>query len=153
MNLGLTLEEVRGAVLRLLGHEIPAEGVSKNRAWPKAAQPSTASERIRSLENQLWNLRVLLGAVAGAVASSLLSSDMGVVIAGLVLGGFLAGVGGRILGALVGGITGLLLGCAHLSSNGGGLVGALLGALAGVLLAEMGGPPDGPGFFRSRQKT
>jgi hypothetical protein len=176
MNLGLKLADVRKEVLQLLGHEIPSEENCSGRVlmhrWsrespkqdgtpekessnssPEETPPSAEHQRIRSLEKQLWHLRVLLGAVAGAVAGALLSSDKGVVVVGLVLGGIFAGLGGRILGAVAGGITGLLLGSMHLSGEGGGLAGALLGALAGVLIAEIGGPPDGRGFFRSRRKT
>jgi hypothetical protein len=148
MNLGLKLEEVRSEVLQWLGREIPAENPSSVPPRSKVVPPSAESERIRSLEAQLWNLRVVLGAAAGAGASALLSAEKEVVVVGLILGGLVAGLGGRILGAVVGGITGFLLGATHMPGQVGIVGGVLLGALAGVLIAETGGTSG----FRSRRK-
>jgi hypothetical protein len=138
-NLGLKLEDVRGEVLRLLGREIPTEKSSNIPPYPKIVQPCAERERIRSLEQQLWNVRIVLGALAGALAGSLLAAGLGGVL-GSIIGGIVAALGRRIPAAVVGGVTGVLLGSAHLPSEGGGLAGALLGALAGVLIAESGGP-------------
>ncbi|HTU17351.1 MAG TPA: Clp protease N-terminal domain-containing protein [Gemmataceae bacterium] len=147
MNLGVKLEDVRGEVLRLLGCEIPVEKSSDIPPYSTPLRPCVDRERIRSLERQLWNLRVLLGAASGAVASALIWSDKGIAIEGLILGGIIAGLGGRLLGALAGGIVGALLASVHLPHEGGGLVGALLGALVGFLIAEIGEPPDRRGFL------
>lgn len=168
-NLGLTLDEVRGVVLSLLGYipeyarwcmmlgrkvraalrlvggKIPAE---KNRDKPPDPEfvPTCAEhERIRSLEQQLWNVRIVLGALGGALAGALLQAQFGAVM-GLLLGGLVAGLGWRTVGVLAGGSVGILLGCMHLPNDGGGLAGALLGALAGYLIAEIGGPNNSHGF-------
>lgn len=141
VNLGLKLQEVRGEVLRLLGREIPEEKSSNIPPRPKAIQPCAERERIRSLEQQLWNVRIVLGALAGALAGSLLAAGLGGVL-GSIIGGIVAALGWRVPAAVVGGVTGVLLSSAHLPSDGGGLAGALLGALMGILIAEIGGPPQ-----------
>ncbi len=160
-NFGLTFQEVHGEVLRLVGREIPVEQSSDIPPRPNPVPPPVDGERIqrleqrlnnerqriRSLEKQLWNLRVLLGATVGTIASALIWADKGVAVEGLILGGIIAGLGGRILGALAGGITGMLLASVHLPGEGGGLAGALLGALAGFLIAEIGGPTDRRDFL------
>lgn len=174
MNLGLKLSDVRKEVLQILGYRIESEeahiGRTVVRRWSKPDQsqeaamiemgsrnsssqieilPSADRERIRSLERQLWNLRVLLGATVGAIAGALLRADKGVGVAveGLILGGILAGLGGRILGTLAGGILGAQLAFVHLGDASGGVAGALLGALAGFLIFEIGEMPGERGFF------
>ncbi len=62
INLGLTLEGIREETLRLLGREIPKEKLRKRKRVPQV--PQMAMERIRSLERQLWNIRVVLGALS-----------------------------------------------------------------------------------------
>src|SRR5262249_9722619 len=106
-------------------------------------------ERIRSLEQQLWNVRILLSALLGAITGALLFAQFGSIV-GLLLGGLVAALGWRTLGILVGGIVGALLGSTHLPNEGGGLAGVLLGALVGFLIAEIGGPSDGRGFFHRK---
>lgn len=169
MNLGLTFSEVREEVLNLLGHgsekkvhdvtvhlprplmrpplseEIIVMGNSCNGSSQGEAPPTPERERIRSLEQQLWNVRIVLGALAGALAGSLLAAGLGTVL-GSIVGGVVAAFGWRIPAALVGGVTGILLGSAHLPSDGGELAGALLGALAGFLIVEIGQPSDHRGF-------
>jgi hypothetical protein len=154
MNLGLKLADVRKEVLQILGHDIAPEESHSGRVlvrrWSRPCQSEenasktkderlTESDRIRSLEQQLWNVRIVLGALAGALAGALLGSQMGAVL-GLLLGGGVAAFGRRIPAALLAGGAGLVLGSAHLPTNGGSLAGALLGALVGVLIAEIGRP-------------
>jgi hypothetical protein len=138
-NLGLALDDVRGEVLRLLGRPIPKEKASTNSPPPKVVPTSTDSKRIRSLERQLWNVRVILGAIVGAIAGVLLAASTGAVL-GLILGGGVAALGRRIPAALIAGIAGVMLGSVHLPVEGGGVAGALLGALVGFLIAEIGRP-------------
>jgi hypothetical protein len=168
MNLGLKLSDVRKEVLQILGYEIASEE-SCNGPSPEEAPPSAEQERIQSLEKQLanmrcllealpedqcgsrdlsqqlWNVRVVLGALTGSLAGVLLAAPLGGVL-GLILGGVVAAIGWRIPAALAGGISGALLGSAHLPREGGGLSGALLGALAAILIAEIGSPSDRRGF-------
>jgi hypothetical protein len=165
MNLRLNLHDVREDVLELLGHPRSAkrsdsDGVQKAPLLTAAEEGirwlekkiQNDRERIGSLERQLWSLRVLLGAAAGAIASALIWKDKGLVVEGLILGGIIAGLGGRILGVLAGGITGASLASVHLGSDGGGLAGALLGALAGFLIAEIGGTTGSRGFLGNWRK-
>jgi hypothetical protein len=161
LNLGLRQQDVRKEVLQLLGYEIASEekigGPALVRRWarsrrkPEGAsqgepQPSADSERIRSLEQQLWNVRVVLGALVGTIAGAVLLAPFGAVI-GLLVGGLVAALGWRILGGLAGLGVGGQLGYTHLHNEGGGLSGALLGAVLGFLIAEIGGATDGRGFL------
>ena len=144
LNLGLKLKDVDFEVLNRLA--FPPKKDSNNTSFSKTSQPQTLSERIHSLEQQLWNVRIVLGALVGAIAGTLLLAQFGAVM-GLLLGGLVAALGWRTLGILSGGSVGILLGCTHLSDDGGGLAGGLLGALVGYLIAEIGGPADGRGFL------
>jgi ribosomal protein L37AE/L43A len=175
MNLGLKLEDVREAVLNLLGQnptrpKCPSCGkpmlkrVSKSgpflgcSGYPECRTTmqfgsartnvplSSTSESVRSLEQQLWNVRVLLGALCGVLAGALLAASIGAVL-GLILGGTVAALGRRIPAVLAGGATGILLGAEHLPNEGGSLAGVLLGALTGLLIAEVGSPFDPRRFF------
>jgi len=157
MNLGLKLGEVREVILVMLGHIPVTEGWvrrwqqrAKNRLSYNSAtedknssqakediDPSANNKRIRSLEQQLWNVRIVLGALVGAIAGTHLLAQFGSMM-GLLLGGLIAALGWRTLGILAGGVVGVLLGCTHLPDDGGGLAGALLGAVAGFLIAEVG---------------
>ena len=155
MNLGLKLAYVREEVLHLLlGHERESEESHSGRVlvrrWSRSCRREeresktkderlTESDRIRSLEQQLWNVRIVLGALAGALAGALLAAQMGAVL-GLLLGGGVVALGRRIPAALLAGGAGLMLGSAHLPMDGGGVAGALLGALVGFLIAEIGRP-------------
>jgi hypothetical protein len=158
MNLGLRLEDIREEVLITLGHsQVPEdwnwrrllrarkgevnsvanEEVGGKDSAEAANDVSANDERIRSLELQLWNTRVVLGALVGAIAGTFLFAQFGAVM-GLLLGGLVAALGWRTLGVLAGGTVGTLLGCSHLLSDGGGFAGALLGALVGLLISEIG---------------
>jgi hypothetical protein len=160
-NLGLKLSDVRKEVLQVLGYEIASEesysGRTLVRRWSRESrnqsglpqeEPSLSEEQkqLRSLEQQLWNVRVVLGALAGALVGALLFASLGSVI-GLLVGGLVAALGWRILGVLAGGGAGALLGCVQLLNEWGGLAGALLGALVGFLIAEIGGPSDRRRFW------
>jgi hypothetical protein len=138
LQLGIKMEDIRGEVFRLLGREIPVEKSSAIPPRPKPLQLGVERERIRSLEQQLWNVRLALGALVGALAGVLLFTSLGAVI-GLLVGGVVAALGWRFVGILAGGGAGALLGCVHLEGDGGGFVGALLGALLGDLIADIGG--------------
>lgn len=168
MNLGLKLEEVREETLLLLGITPATEGweqrrqkrfknrtsenmmPEENRYHPSKDDPIPSSDRqkIRSLEQQLWNVRVVLGAVVGALAGALLFAQIGAVV-GLLLGGLVAALGWRTLGVLAGGGVGALLGCTHLPNEGGGLASGLLGTLVGFLIAEIGRTTERGRPFRS----
>jgi ATP-dependent Clp protease ATP-binding subunit ClpA len=161
INLGLSTLKLREEVLNLLGHQTTIErkngelvvriprplmceaqqtiSQTENQAPSTANEipPSPERERIRSLEQQLWNVRVLLGALVGTLAGVLLFTSLGAVI-GLFVGGVVAALGWRSVGMLAGGGAGALLGSAHLTGDGGGFAGALLGALAGFLIADIG---------------
>jgi len=147
MNLGLRLPDIRKEVLQLLGYKIESEEkssgatvyLSRPLMCDSRRETTAEPERIRSLEQQLWNVRVMLGALTGAIAGALIAASIGSVL-GLILGGGMAALGRRILAALAGSITGVLLACTHLPSDGGRIGGALLGALVGFLIAEIGGP-------------
>jgi len=149
MNLGLKLEDTREEVLQLLTGKSAAERVAEKSSKvpsiriPKPPQTLAEREQIRSLEQQLWNVRIVLGALLGAIAGTLLLAGFGAVI-GLLLGGLVAALGWRTLGVLAGGSVGVLLGCAHLPNDGGGLAGALLGALVGFLVSEIGSRSNKP---------
>ncbi|HEY7313610.1 MAG TPA: Clp protease N-terminal domain-containing protein [Gemmataceae bacterium] len=154
MNLGLKLADVRKGVLQILGQEKASEESHSGRVlvrrWSRSCRSedsasktkderSTESDRLRSLEQQLWNVRIMLGALAGALAGTLLAASTGTVL-GLIVGGSVAALGRRIPAALIAGIAGLMLGSAHLPVDGGGVAGALLGGLVGFLIAEIGRP-------------
>ena len=165
INLGVTPIDLREEVLILLGHNKRGEkksdesivhlphplmceanqaiGEEKNRSIPTGNDVLLAAERerIRSLEQQLWNVRIVLGALVGTLAGVLLFASIGAVI-GLLLGGLVAALGWRTLGVLAGGGVVTLLACSYLPNEGGGLAGALLGALAGFLIADIGRSPD-----------
>jgi Uma2 family endonuclease len=136
-NLGLDLDKVRRMTLAVLG--CGTATVQRTALTAPVAPPDRSPDHLRTLERQLWNLRVLLGAVVGALAGGVLAAETGAVV-GLLVGGVVAGLGRFLPAALAGGITGILLGSAHLASEGGGVTGALVGALAGVLLVEVGRP-------------
>jgi hypothetical protein len=147
INLGLNLKDVQFEVLNYpMRVMFPKKKDSKDSALSRNAQRPPQDERIRSLEQQLWNVRIVLGALVGAIAGVLLLAQFGAVM-GLLLGGLVAALGWRTLGVLAGGSVGVFLGCTHLSNDGGGLAGALLGALVGFLIAEIGEPADGRGFL------
>ncbi len=135
MNLGLKSKDVRFAVLNYLAFGPKTD--SENTLPLKDAPPQAQDERTRSLEQQLWNVRIVLGALVGAIAGTLLFAQFGAVM-GLLLGGLVAGLGWRTLGVLAGGSVGILLGYTHLPNEGGGPAGALLGALVGFLISEIG---------------
>jgi hypothetical protein len=132
MNLGLKLEVVRKEVLKVLGR-------SKLRPRPhKLAFPADAlTERIRTLERQLWNLRLLLGALAGAGAGAVLFAQTGALV-GLLVGGAVSMLGRALPALLAGGAAGALLGLQHLSAEGGAGTGGLVGALAALCIVEIG---------------
>jgi ATP-dependent Clp protease ATP-binding subunit ClpA len=163
LNLGLKLEDVRDEILLMMGHTPAREGwvrrrqqrakneksesVEPNEACNNSPKDEVISpdvrERIRYLEQQLWNIRVLLGAFVGATAGALLFAQFGSII-GLLLGGLVAALGWRTLGGLAGGGVGALIGSTHLGNDGGGLAGALLGALMGFLIADVGSRSNKP---------
>jgi hypothetical protein len=144
----LKLKDIQFAVLNYLAFwaKFGAKKDSNNTSSSRDAQPRTHNERIHSLEQQLWNVRIVLGALVGAIAGALLLAQFGAVM-GLLLGGLVAALGWRTLGVLAGGSVGIMLGCTHLANDGGGLTGALLGAVAGFLIAEIGEPANGRGFL------
>lgn len=161
MNLGLKLEDVREEVLNTLGHNIMAPERPKrertvlmprplmreanavaegeNCVVPMAKDASTTEERerIRSLEQQIWNVRIVLGALVGTLAGFLLFASIGAAV-GLLLGGLVAALEWRTMGALSGGGVGALLASTYLPNEGGGQTGMLLGALVGFLIADIG---------------
>jgi hypothetical protein len=135
LNLGLKLKDVQFEVFYFLS--FVGKEDSENARSLKDAHPHTLDERILSLEQELWNVRIVLGALVGAIAGALLLAGFGAVM-GLLLGGLVAALGWRTLGILAGGGVGVLLGDTHLPNDGGGLACALLGALVGFLVSEIG---------------
>ena len=107
--------------------------------------PSPKGDRILSLEQQFWNVRVVLGAMVGALAGVLLFASLGAVI-GMLVGGVMAALGWRSVDILAGGSVGALLGSVHLVGNGGGFAGSLLGGLVGFLIADIGRSSKRPKF-------
>jgi hypothetical protein len=147
MNLGLNLEDVRFEVLNYpLRVAFPSRNVINEIPSDRYFQPQTPDVRFHSLEQQLWNVRIVLGALVGAIAGALLLAQFGAAM-GLLLGGLVAALGWRTLGILAGGSVGVLLGCTHLPNDGGGLAGALLGALVGFLITEIRGATGSRGFL------
>jgi hypothetical protein len=134
MNLGLKLEDVREEVLNLLGQEA-AKPRPRNHKLPFPADPLSA--RVHALERQLWNLRLLLGSLAGASAGAVLFAQTGALV-GLLVGGAVAMLGRALPALLAGGAAGALLGLHHLPAEGGPGVGGLIGALAALCIAEIG---------------
>jgi hypothetical protein len=137
MNLGLKLEDVREEVLNLLGW-----GAAKPRPRShKLPFPADLlSARVQALERQLWNLRLLLGALAGASAGAVLFAQAGA-LAGLLVGGAVAMLGRALPALLAGGAAGALLGLRHLPAEGGPATAGLLGALAALCIVEIGPRP------------
>jgi hypothetical protein len=93
--------------------------------------------RIDSLERQLWNVRLLFGALVGVSAGALLAGQTGALL-GLLIGGALAVLGRALPAAAAAGAAGALLGPIHLASEGGAVAGGLLGALLAVCVVEVG---------------
>jgi hypothetical protein len=136
MNLGLKLEDVREETLHLLLGQPKPRPRAKKLAF--AADP--LQERIRSLERQLGNVRLLLGALAGAGAGAALFAQTGALV-GLLAGGLLAMLGRPLPALVAGGAAGALLGLQHLPAESGGWVGGLVGALAALCVVEVGPRP------------
>jgi hypothetical protein len=136
MNLGLKLENVREEVLNLLGQR-PELGrpLPRSHKLPRPADPLSA--RVHGLERQLWNLRLVLGALAGASAGAVLSEQTGALV-GLLVGGAIAMLGRAIPALLAGGAAGALLGLHHLPTDAAAGTGGLLGALAALCIVEIG---------------
>jgi hypothetical protein len=93
--------------------------------------------RIDSLERQLWNVRLLFGALLGASAGALFAGQTGALL-GLLAGGALAVLGRALPAAAAAGTAGALLGPIHLASEGGAVAGGLLGVLLAVCVVEVG---------------
>ncbi|HZY86508.1 MAG TPA: hypothetical protein VFE78_16865, partial [Gemmataceae bacterium] len=93
-----------------------------------------------SLERQLGNVRLLLGALAGAGAGAALFAQTGALV-GLLAGGLLAMLGRPLPALVAGGAAGALLGLQHLPAESGGWVGGLVGALAALCVVEVGPRP------------
>ena len=152
MNRGLKLEDVRFEVLNYpMRVAFLAKNVIKESPADMHVQPLAQNVRIHALEQQLLNVRIVLGALVGALAGALLLAQFGAVM-GLLLGGLVAALGWRTLGFLAGGSVGVLIGCTHLPNDGGGLAGALLGALVGFLIAELGRTTGSRGFLGNWRK-
>jgi hypothetical protein len=135
-NLGvrfLSVQGLRAEVLKYLGQVGPKEEYSS--AEPESKQALSAeSEQIRSLEQQLWSVRIVLGVFGGGFIGAQ-AGDFPGAVWGLILGGFMPLFGRYFSGPLAGCVTGILLGCVPLPGDYGGLVGALLGLLVGILIA------------------
>ncbi len=138
MNLGLKLEDVREEVLNLLGRNMATEPRPRSHKLPRPADPLSA--RVHALERQLWNLRLVLGALAGASAGAVLFAQTGALV-GLLVGGAVAMLGRALPALLAGGTAGALLGLHHLPTDGAAGTGGLLGALAALCIVEIGPRP------------
>ena len=134
MNLGLKLEDVREEVLNLL----MGKNFKPRPRLHKVPFPADAlAARVQALERQLWNLRLLLGSLAGAGAGAMLFEQTGA-LAGVLVGGALALLGRGIPAMLAGGAAGALVGLRHLPAEGGAGTAGLLGALAALCIVEIG---------------
>jgi hypothetical protein len=157
MNLGLNLEVVRRTILDVLGGRadmVPdpqrkwedAQRMALNWLW----QLEAPGNPLRALENQLWNVRLLLSTLVGTATGALLGGPTGA-MAGL-LGGLLVGVmGGRILGGVAGAIPGPFLACAYFGRElSWSVVGLILGAVIGACIGDIGRPFLPTRFWKSR---
>ncbi|HEY7328384.1 MAG TPA: Clp protease N-terminal domain-containing protein [Gemmataceae bacterium] len=159
----LSVQGLRAEVLKYLGQVWPKEELvgaplnlpppppkSLAEVWPKEEYPSTEavrkqplsaeSEQIRSLEQQLWSVRIVWGVFAGGFIGAQ-AGDFPGAVWGLILGGFMPLFGRYCSAPLAGCVTGILLGGVPLPGDYGGLVGALLGLLVGILIAASFAPP------------
>jgi hypothetical protein len=136
-NLGakfLRVQGLRAEVLKYLGQVWPKEEYPF--AEPERKRPLSAeSERIRSLEQQLWSVRIVLGVFAGGFIGAQ-AGDFPGAAWGLILGGFMPLFGQYCSAPLAGCTTGILLGSLPLPGDYGGLSGAVLGLFVGILFAE-----------------
>jgi hypothetical protein len=153
MNLGLKLEDVRAGVMNLLGQNQEASAQKP----PAPAQPfppkedpepaavvnalgeqvRTLEKRLRELEGQLWNARLLLATLVGVLAGAFLGGQAGAAL-GLLVGGLVGIAGGRLLGALPGAVVGGLLTQGYLPDSPVALVGVVLGGLLGACIGDLG---------------
>jgi ATP-dependent Clp protease ATP-binding subunit ClpA len=133
LNGGPYLRPKRTPQAWLLGFGDPAD------CWAETSPFLEQERRLRTLEGQLRNVRVVLSLLVGVAAGAVLGGEPGA-FAGLLLGTLVGILGGRGLGALVAAVPGALLVMAYLPGAGWGLIGLMGGAVVGALLGDLGPP-------------
>jgi hypothetical protein len=135
-NLGVKVwrvSDLRAEILKYLGQVGPKEDYP--RAEPERKQPLSAErEQIRSLEQQLWSVRIVLGVFGGGFIGAQ-AGDLSGAVWGLILGGFIPLFARYFSAPLAGCLTGILLGSMPIPGQYAGLTGAVLGLLVGILFA------------------
>ncbi len=166
-GLGLKLPDARKAVVRFLGYSLepeppprpaPAFADAAPEPPPPAAVPDPDRERMAaellqarkrldeqqgqfaSLNRQLWNVRMLLGTLVGALSGGVIAGHLGAVL-GLAAGTLVAAVGRPVVGALAAVVPGAVIGHAYLADEGGAVVGAVLGVFLGACVGGIGWQP------------
>jgi hypothetical protein len=134
-KLGLTVERLREGILSLLSDpRAPTEGFAD-----QAGRWLPLELRTRALEQQLANVRLLLGALFGAGVGVMLGGRLGAVL-GLLVGGGIALFGRLIPALLAGGIAGGCVASTHFGDETATIIGAVVGALLSSCVAEIGRP-------------
>jgi hypothetical protein len=154
LSLGLNLDGLRAVILDYLanGSCLRPHGHSRRGLvgwlWGCCASgdpepgPSPFREqenRLRALEGQLQNTRVVLSLLVGVLVGAVLGGEPGA-FAGLLVGTLVGIVGGRGLGALVGAAPGAALVSTYLPGEGWVVIGLGAGALLGAYLGGIGPP-------------
>jgi hypothetical protein len=127
----------------------PAEDREPERVVGRLGEQVRAMEkRLREMEGQLWNARLILATLLGVLAGAFLGGQPGAAL-GLLAGGLVGILGGRILGGLAGAVAGGLLTLSYLPDGSLALVGLVLGGLLGGCVGDLGKPavssrPGGP---------
>jgi hypothetical protein len=157
MNLGLKQETVHRTILLVLGPDAERAAIQQ-REWDDAKrmalnwlwQREDRGPLLRAIENQLWNVRLLLSILVGTMTGALLGGPAGAM--GGLLGGLIVGVcGGRILGGIAGAIPGPFLACAYFGRElSWSVVGLILGAVIGACIGDIGRPFLPTRFWKSR---
>jgi ClpA/ClpB-like protein len=134
-KLGLTVERLREGILSLLSDpRAPTEGFAD-----QAGRWLPLELRTRALEQQLANVRLLLGALFGAGVGVMLVGRLGALV-GLLVGGGIALFGRLIPALFAGAIAGGCVASTQFGDEIATIAGAVVGALLSACVAEVGRP-------------